>query len=93
MKIKICVTLILNSFECFLKRLSFTKQKKIRIKSQFHLLYLMKLSIGDNINKSPRTNYWVYMNIFFIKNLSIRSFLLGQFHCFYIYIFQFLINT
>lgn len=46
MKIKICVTLILNSFECFLKRLSFTKQKKIRIKSQFHLQYIFNETIN-----------------------------------------------
>lgn len=56
----------------------------------------MKLSIGNNVNKYPRTNYWIYVSIcehFFIKNLSIRSFLLGKFDCFYIYMFRLLINT
>lgn len=90
MKIKICVTLILNSFECFLKRLSFTKQKKIRIKSQFHLLYLMKLSIGDNINKSPRTNYWVYMNISLLKTYQFVLFCWDNFIAFTFTYFNFL---
>lgn len=37
MEMKISVTLLLNSFKCLFRRSSFTKQKKIRTKSQFHL--------------------------------------------------------